>query len=176
MENKAIIITTNDISKSNDLILSLAQLNGIIGKTPAKAKRTRPAKGGGTWTYVSGSYMKKQLNMLFGWNWDFEIVSEQILMEAGEVVVKGKLTCRSNGNTIVKMQYGNKDIMFKKGTQIPLSIGNDLKAAATDALKKCAAEIGIAQDVYAPQDFKDVEVVEAEVVNTGISNAEKMKL
>lgn len=176
MENKAIIITTNDISKSNDLILSVAQLNGIIGKTPAKAKRTRPAKGGGTWTYVSGSYMKKQLNMLFGWNWDFEIVSEQILMEAGEVVVKGKLTCRSNGNTIVKMQYGNKDIMFKKGTQIPLSIGNDLKAAATDALKKCAAEIGIAQDVYAPQDFKDVEVVEAEVVNTGISNAEKMKL
>ena len=176
MENKAIIITTNDISKSNDLILSIAQLNGIIGKTPAKAKRIRPAKGGGTWTYVSGSYMKKQLNMLFGWNWDFEIISEQILTEAGEVIVKGKLTCRSNGNTIVKMQYGNKDIMFKKGTQIPLSIGNDLKAAATDALKKCAAEIGIAQDVYAPQDFKDVEVVEAEVVNTGISNAEKMAL
>ena len=114
--------------------------------------------------------------MLFGWNWDFEIISEQILTEAGEVIVKGKLTCRSNGNTIVKMQYGNKDIMFKKGTQIPLSIGNDLKAAATDALKKCAAEIGIAQDVYAPQDFKDVEVVEAEVVNTGISNAEKMAL
>lgn len=176
MDNKAIIITTADISKSNDLILSVSQLNGIIGKTPAKAKRTRPAKGGGTWTYVSGSYMKKQLNMLFGWNWDFEIVSEQILTEAGEVVVKGKLTCRSNGNTIVKMQYGNKDIMFKKGTQIPLSIGNDLKAAATDALKKCAAEIGIAQDVYAPQDFKDVEVVEAEIINTGISNAEKMKL
>lgn len=176
MDNKAIIITTADISKSNDLILSVSQLNGIIGKTPAKAKRTRPAKGGGTWTYVSGSYMKKQLNMLFGWNWDFEIVSEQILTEAGEVVVKGKLTCRSNGNTIVKMQYGNKDIMFKKGTQIPLSIGNDLKAAATDALKKCAAEIGIAQDVYAPQDFKDVEVIEAEVINTGISNAEKMKL
>ena len=176
MENKAIIITTNDISKSNDLILSIAQLNGIIGKTPAKAKRIRPAKGGGTWTYVSGSYMKKQLNMLFGWNWDFEIISEQILTEAGEVIVKGKLTCRSNGNTIVKMQYGNKEIMFKKGTQIPLSIGNDLKAAATDALKKCAAEIGIAQDVYAPQDFKDVEVVEAEVVNTGISNAEKMAL
>ena len=147
MENKAIIITTNDISKSNDLILSIAQLNGIIGKTPAKAKRIRPAKGGGTWTYVSGSYMKKQLNMLFGWNWDFEIISEQILTEAGEVIVKGKLTCRSNGNTIVKMQYGNKDIMFKKGTQIPLSIGNDLKAAATDALKKCAAVVGFALDV-----------------------------
>ena len=64
MENKSIIITTADISKTKDVILSVAQLNGIIGKTPTKAKKTRPAKGGGTWTYVSGSYMKKQLNIL----------------------------------------------------------------------------------------------------------------
>lgn len=168
------MITTADISKSNDLILSVGQLNGVIGKTPEKAKKVRPDKGGGTWTYVSGSYMKKQLNILFGWNWDFEIVSEQILVEAGEVVVKGKLTCRSNGQTIVKMQYGNKDIVFKRGTQTPLSIGNDLKAAATDALKKCAAEIGIAQDVYAPEDFKEVEVIEE--VSNSKSNAEKMAL
>lgn len=160
-ENKTIMISLSDISKSEDLILSVDQLNKVIGKTPAKAKKTRPAKGGGQWTYVSGSYMKKQLNILFGWNWDFEIVSEQILIDAGEVVVKGKLTCRANGNSIVKMQYGNKDIMFKRGTQIPLSIGNDLKAAATDALKKCAAELGIAQDVYAPDEWKDVEVTDA---------------
>lgn len=168
------MITTADISKSNDLILSVGQLNGVIGKTPEKAKKVRPAKDGGVWTYVSGSYMKKQLNMLFGWNWDFEIVSEQILLDAGEVVVKGKLTCRCNGNTIVKMQYGNKDIIFKKGTKTPLSIGNDLKSAATDALKKCAAEIGIAQDIYAPEDFKDFEVVNE--MPSGKSNADKMAL
>ncbi len=168
------MITTADISKTKDLILSVEQLNTVIGKTPKKAIKTRKAKGGGTWDYVSGSYMKKQLNMLFGWNWDFEIMSEQILIEAGEVVVKGKLTCRSNGNTIVKMQYGNKDIMFRSGTTKPLSIGNDLKAAATDALKKCASELGIAQDIYAPADFKDVEVVEAEVINSGKSNLEKL--
>ena len=175
-QNKEILITKSDISKSNDLILSVEQLNVVIGKTPAKAKKVRPAKGGGQWTYVSGSYMKKQLNILFGWNWDFEIMSEQILLDAGEVVVKGKLTCRSGGQTIVKMQYGNKDIMFRKGTKIPLSIGNDLKSAATDALKKCAAEIGIAQDVYAPADFKDVTVIEDAVVVSEKSNAEKMKL
>jgi len=173
-DNKAIMLSVSDITKSDDVILSIAQINTVIGKTPKGAIKTRPAKGGGTWNYVSGSYMKKRLNMLFGFNWDFEILSEQILIEAGEVVVKGKLTCRSAGATIVKMQYGNKDIVFKRGTQTPLSIGNDLKAAATDALKKCAAEIGIAQDVYAPQEFKDVEVVaDAEIVK---SNAEKMKL
>ena len=89
------------------------------------------------------------------------------LIEAGEVVVKGRLTCNSNGRTIVKMQYGNKDIMFKNDwidgkktkTNIPLSIGNDMKAAATDCLKKCAAEIGVAADIYNKEDFKAVTVV-----------------
>jgi len=117
---------------------------------------------------------------MFGWDWDFEILDEKILH--GEVVVKGKLTCRSNGKTIVKMQYGNKDIVYKtekvfnddgtpkmiqkygknvqetKPTDIPLSIGNDLKAASTDCLKKCAAEIGIAADIYNKEDFNEVRV------------------
>jgi hypothetical protein len=44
-----------------------------------------------------------------------------------EAIVKGRLTCRSNGKTIIKTQYGNKDIVFKKLQQgeterIPLSI------------------------------------------------------
>lgn len=96
---------------------------------------------------------------MFGWDWDFEIIDEKILIEAKEVVVKGRLTCRSNGRTIVKMQYGNKDIIFKKNSTEPLSIGNDMKAAATDALKKCASEIGIAADIYNKDDFREVQVI-----------------
>ena len=56
------------------------------------------------------------------------------------------------------MQYVNKDIIFRKNSEEPLSIGNDMKAAATDALKKCAAEIGIAADIYNKMDFKEVNV------------------
>jgi spore coat polysaccharide biosynthesis protein SpsF (cytidylyltransferase family) len=56
------------------------------------------------------------------------------------------------------MQFGNKDIMYRKGTEEPLSIGNDLKSAATDALKKCAAEIGIAADIYNAEEFREVQV------------------
>lgn len=33
-----------------------------------------------------------------------------------------------------------------------------MKAAATDALKKCAAEIGIAADIYNSEDFREVNV------------------
>jgi hypothetical protein len=138
------------------------QLQQILKKTPAKFIKERPAKGGGKWRYVTGGYITKCLNLMFGWDWDFEILDEKVLIEAGEVVVKGKLTVRSNGKTIVKTQYGNKDIVFKKDVvSKPLSIGNDLKSAATDALKKCAASLGIAQDVYAPEEFKEVIVEEA---------------
>jgi hypothetical protein len=70
----------------------------------------------------------------------------------------GKLTIQSNGTTITKMQFGNKEIICKRGTDQPLSIGNDLKSATTDALKKCAAELGIAADIYNAEEFREVTI------------------
>lgn len=110
---------------------------------------------------------------MFGWDWDFEIIDEKII--DGEAIVKGRLTCRSNGKVIVKMQYGNKDIVCKKGSTTPLSIGNDLKSAATDALKKCAAEIGIAADIYNKLDFKEVRVDTSKVTSEDVKELFEMK-
>jgi hypothetical protein len=152
------IITPDELALVENNFLGGNQIAFIMKATPARFIKQRPAKGGGTWQYVSGTYIRKVLNLMFGWDWDFEIISEHVYLEAKEVVVKGRLTCRSGGRTITKMQYGNKDIIFKKGTTEPLSIGNDLKAAATDALKKCAAEIGIASDVYHPDEFNAIQV------------------
>jgi recombination DNA repair RAD52 pathway protein len=139
-----------------DSALNAKQLELILKRTPEKYVRNRPAKGGGQWKYVSGGYVKKCLNLLFGFDWSFEILEQMIMHK--EAIVKGKLTINSNGKTIVKMQFGNKDIMYRKGTEEPLSIGNDLKSAATDALKKCAAEIGIAADIYNAEEFREVQV------------------
>jgi len=160
MTEKAIIVSKEDLSLVENNSLNQNQLGHLLKKTPAKYIKKRPAKGGGDWNYVTGGYVKKCLNLMFGWNWDFEIVSEEILLEAKQVIVKGKLTCRTNGNTIIKMQFGCKDIMFRKGTNTPLNVGNDMKAAATDCLKKCAAEIGIAADVYNPEEFREIQVQE----------------
>jgi len=150
------LVSAEDLSLAGENNLNEKQLAFILKRTPKQYVHTRPAKGGGQWEYVTGGYVQKVLNLMFGFDWNFEIVDEKILH--GEAIVKGKLTCRSGGKEIVKMQYGNKDIMFKKGTETPLSIGNDLKAAATDALKKCAAQIGIAADIYNKMDFKEVYV------------------
>lgn len=152
------LVSEKDLSLVSENSLNAKQLQVILKKTPKQYVKSRPAKGGGSWDYVTGGYVKKCLNLMFGWDWDFEIIDEKILIEAKEIVVKGKLTCRSNGKTIVKMQFGNKDIIFKRGTNIPLSVGNDLKAATTDCLKKCAAELGIASDIYNKEDFREVIV------------------
>lgn len=157
------LIKAEDLSLVSQSALNEKQLQQLLKKTPEKYLKKRPAKGGGTWDYVSGGYVKKVLNLMFGFDWDFEIL-EQLIMH-GEAIVKGRLTCRTNGKTIIKTQFGNKDIMFKKQTdqeriqnaeRIPLSIGNDLKSAATDCLKKCAAEIGIAADVYNKEEFREI--------------------
>ncbi len=163
--NELALIYASDLALVEENGLNEKQLKQILQRTPKKYIHTRPAKGGGTWDYVTGGYIKKCLNIMFGWDWDFEILDEKIMH--GEAIVKGKLTCRSNGKTIVKMQFGNKDVIYKKQNaediskgieRMPLSIGNDLKSAATDCLKKCAAEIGIAADIYNKEDFNEVKV------------------
>lgn len=157
MSTEITLIHKKDLSLVADCGLNENQMKFLLRRTPKEAVRKRPAKGGGEWEYVSGGWVKKQLNMMFGFNWDFEITNQMVLH--GEAIVQGKLTCRSNGITIIKTQFGNKDVICRKGTEIPLSIGNDLKAAATDCLKKCAAEIGIAADIYNKLDFEDIKVV-----------------
>jgi len=183
MENKQLItVNADDLSLVENNSLNASQLKILLKETPAQYVHKRPAKGGGEWKYVSGGYVRKCLNLLFGWDWSFEVIDEKILH--GEVIVKGKLTCNSNGHSIVKMQFGNKDIIYKKQSEedkkngverIPLSIGNDLKAAATDCLKKCAAEIGLAADIYNEMDFKPVNVEESEDILTEIKTLYELK-
>lgn len=157
-QSTKLMLTKADITLIKDLPYNDNQIKVLLSKTPKEFIKERPARGGGKWEYVSVGYIQKQLDLLFGFDWDFEILSETI--GHGEVVVKGKLTARCNGKTIVKTQYGNKDIMYRKDGSTPLSIGNDMKAAASDCLKKCASLIGVARDIYAKDDFKEVQIIE----------------
>lgn len=160
MSNKPAKINAKDLAKVENNLINAEQAKFLLKRTPANHIKTRPALGGGTWQYVSGTYVQKVLNLMFGWAWDFEIVSE--IIQDGEAIVKGKLIVNTGGQKIIKTQYGNKKIMKKRNTGEALSLGNDLKAAATDSLKKCAAQLGIAQDVYAPNEFTEVEVLSEE--------------
>ena len=177
-------ISKDELSKVENNLLNTNQLNFLFAKTPAKHIYERPAKGGGKWKYVTGTRIKKVLNLMFGWAWNFIVEKFDVNMEAKQVIVLGRLEVRTGGQEIVKMQFGRADIKFKtetrkddKGNVIeelnnygkmkpkrfptnnPLDLGNDLKAASTDALKKCASELGIASDVYAPNEFKAIHIM-----------------
>lgn len=158
------IIEKTDLQWGTDLVLTEKQLNHIFAKTPEKFIKKRPAKGGGQWDYVEVGYIIKTLNLMFGWDWDFQILNETINVDFKEVIVKGQLTVRTGGKTIIKTQFGNKEITFRKETKTPLSIGNDIKAASSDALKKCASMLGIAQDIYLGKEMKDIEIVTEEPI------------
>ena len=149
-----------------DSDLSPAQIQKFFSKTPANKIKQRPAKGGGQWDYVSGSYVTQVLNSVFAFNWSFEIVTsmQEALATAktGTVVVQGRLKVKVGDNWITKEQYGRKDVMFKRDTKDPLDFGNDLKAAATDAKKKCASELGLFADVYSQEDFFEAQIVVAD--------------
>jgi hypothetical protein len=159
------LITKEDIDQSGQIALNEKQLNLLLTHTPAQFVRQRPAKGGGEWSYVTGGYVKKVLNLLTGFRWSFHVVDKELYIEAKQVVVHGRLTLHlKDGDTdctIIKEQFGTKDVMFRKNSSQPLNLGNDFKAAATDALKKCAADLGIAADVYNAEEFKEVRVVDA---------------
>jgi len=159
-ENKLIEIKAEELSKVDNNLLNENQLSFILKKTPKNHIYQRPGKGGGKWQYVTGTYIKKVLNLVFGWDWSFEIIEHKIDINFKQAYVLGKLTVNSANKQIVKMQFGRVDIKFRKNTQMPLDVGNDLKAAATDSLKKCAAELGIASDVYAPNEFKEIKILQ----------------
>ncbi len=127
----------------------------IMQKTPPACIKKRPGKGGKVWDYVEVGYVQQTLNFIFGFNWSFEVVSEE--EKHGQIVVLGRLiiTSPDGKHKITKMQYGGHDIMCKKNTRDALDYGNDKKAAASDALKKCASEFGIANDIYWRQNFDD---------------------
>lgn len=130
----------------------------IAEKTPKEHIKTRKGPGNMSIQYVETGYIIQRLNQLFNYMWDFEIIEEKI--GKTQVSVRGRLTVHLSPEIkLTKTQYGGSDIKkFKNG--VVISIANDLKAAASDSLKKCASLFGIASDIYwggEVEDHPDIE-------------------
>jgi len=104
--------------------------------------RQREGRGGKMLDYIETHAVITRLNEAFGGAWSFEVASFQTM--EGEVVVQGRLT--AGGQT--KEQFGSAAVARSKDSGKPISIGDDLKAAASDALKKCATLFGVGLHLY----------------------------
>lgn len=167
------LVTPDDILMTNSPFTA-DQLAVFYQKIPKDKIMRRPAKGGGTWDYIKTGYVIDVLNRVFGYLWSFEVLTslEEAAKMAGSgtVVVKGRLTVNtSNGTQLVKEQFGRCEVKFKSAwdenqkKKIPtkefLDFGNDVKGAASDALKKCASEFGLFRDIYHKDDFEELSVI-----------------
>lgn len=162
--NELPVITRADLEKyAPNLNLTDAQIKLLLSATPKRFIKTRKGRGGKNWDYVNVYYVTKVLNLLYGFNWSFEVKDQAYDLDIGQAYVLGRLTVPGLKNPIFKEQYGRVEIKYftdqtlPDGRRRPLDLGNDLKAAASDALKKCASLIGIAVDIYAKDDFVEVQ-------------------
>lgn len=142
-------------------VLQTAHMNLLYKKTPGQHIHEKPGKGGGKFKYVTGAYVKSQLNRLFGFDWNFTV--KEFTVKGNQCIVFGRLegTIRNDKGevvtTLVREQFGRADIKTLKADKTKaLDFGNDLKAATTDALKKCASDLGIARDVYAADEYREL--------------------
>ena len=126
----------------------------VLGKTPKKVVFSKPGGRGGDMDYVPGWWFIDQLNALFGYNWDFEILDQAILPAQSQIWVKGKLTVRTPKGIIIKEAFGGSQMKSIKNTAIDL--GDDFKTAATDSLKKAATLLGLASDIYGKREVSEL--------------------
>ena len=108
---------------------------------PSQIKRRRGCFGEDL-DYVETADVIRRLNAAFDGEWSFEIVEYQQLFD--EVLVLGKLSAQG----IVKTQFGSHKITKSKKDGEVVNIGYDLKAAASDALKKASTHLGVALHLY----------------------------
>ena len=105
--------------------------------------RHRPGKNGEDVAYLEGHVVIDRLNEAFDHAWTWSIDHHQILDD--EVVVLGTLTAQN----ITKSAFGCSAITRSRDGGKAVSIGSDLKAAATDALKKSATLLGVGLTLHA---------------------------
>jgi len=109
---------------------------------PASEIRTRKGTFGKELAYAEVHNYIARLNQAFAGDWSFDIIEHSIL--DAEVIVLGKLAA----GDVHKTAFGSSAITTIRDSGERVSIGDDLKAAASDALKKCSSLLGLGLHLY----------------------------
>jgi hypothetical protein len=104
-----------------------------------KDLKQRPGRAGMTFTYADARAVAQRLDDALGvTGWQFEVA----VADVPRSVVKGSLTLVIEGKTTIREDFG-----------YPNSGADEepLKSAASDALRRCAAQIGVGRSLYSPE-------------------------
>lgn len=152
-----------------DALTSAGKQSGImevarlLGSTPKEHVRTRKGKGGAIYKYVTARYIEQVLNLCFGFLWSFEILSKEMITQGKTMawVVHGRLSIRDRtGEELIRKEdYGVRPVPISNQTNKPNdaeAVAQMLKGAGSDALKRCAVQLGIAHDIYDQESWSGV--------------------
>lgn len=103
-------------------------------------QRTTPL--GYTVDYIETPTVINRMNEAFQGEWSFKILDHKLLEDV--VVVLGELTAGG----ITKQQFGTCELSHESEEGVLFSLGDGMKAAASDALKKCATLFGLGLQLY----------------------------
>ena len=104
-----------------------------------KDLKHRPGRAGMTFTYADARAVAQRLDDVLGIEgWQFEVkVADPI-----RGVVHGSLVIVIEGKSTIKQDFG-----YPNSTQDD----EPLKSAASDALRRCAAQVGVGRSLYSPE-------------------------
>ena len=107
--------------------------------------KTRPGRSGQAMSYIEGYLVVLRLNEAFVGDWSFKVLEHEV--REGEVIVLGEL----RAGDLVKQAFGGSEVTRNREGKA-VSLADDLKAAATDALKKAATLLGVGLHLYGPEE------------------------
>ena len=152
MSNELTVTNVSDVEEINEALQSLTKKHKTIShkKTPPAYVKVLPGQKDGRGRnieYVELSYMRDVADKEFpGWSWTI-INSEALGSEA--YVVQGRLKWFDNGVWRQGDMVAAHRIQKKKSGTGFSNVGNDIKAANTDCMKKAFnTYMNIADDIY----------------------------
>lgn len=118
-----------------------------LASAPFDKTYQRQIPGGRSLTYITGEQVVSRMNEVFGPYWDWCPDEPKIMGD--EVYLSGTLTVeiipgsQNYGHNVSRAAFGGATIKKSRQSGAMLSLGNDIKAADTDAFKKAAAKFGV---------------------------------
>lgn len=153
MDNSLVLVNEEANSADQFAVVVEGLQRRYKQKTPSAFKKTRQGKGGKEFTYVDRRYVEQWLNKHYADRWSFEIVPNSHFSIGDNIHVLGTLSLMEKSGTIRKFScYGAKEAIPSNGH---LTVHPYLKSAESDALKRCAAMVGCAADVYSGEAVED---------------------
>lgn len=134
------------------------------------------SKGGAKLIYIPVSEVINRLNKVLGIeNWSYSVVDyHRDQIDPDYCIAHVVLTANINGEKVVRDGIGGQKINRTKNGDI-LDLGNDMKGAVSDALKKAAQTLGVGLYLSRSEEAMEIEEV-MNAASTPVSEEEKARM